>query len=88
NATEFTLQSPFWFSSINIPAMEAADRSRLAILELRPLPKAAEPLEPLPLADLGRQLFRRMVDGWPMLAECQRRFHRALIAAGHDSRAA
>lgn len=88
NATEFTLQSPFWFSSINIPAMEAADRSRLAILELRPLPKTAEPLEPLPLADLGRQLFRRMVDGWPMLAECQRRFHRALIAAGHDSRAA
>ncbi|WP_226019506.1 hypothetical protein [Novosphingobium sp. FKTRR1] len=88
NATEFTLQSPFWFSSINIPAMEAADRSRLAILELRPLSADAKPLEPLPLADLGRKLFRRMMDGWPMLAECKRRFHVALIEAGHDSRAA
>jgi hypothetical protein len=39
-AHEFTLQSPFWFSSINIPPLEGSDRSRLAILELRPFGRA------------------------------------------------
>lgn len=88
NAHEFTLQSPFWFSSINIPPMEASDRSRLAILELKPIPAGVPPLDlsKYDFAELGRKLQRRMVDAWPVLAECKHRYHLALAAKGHDSR--
>lgn len=88
-AHEFTLQSPFWFSSINIPPLEGSDRSRLAILELRPF----KPGTPAPdfgaynFADLGRQLQRRMIDAWPLLAATKGAYHRALAESGHDGRA-
>lgn len=89
NAHEFTLQSPFWFSSINVPPLEGSDRSRLAILELRPFrPGAAAPdLGKYNFEDLGRQLQRRMIDAWPILAECKSAYHKALAAGGHDGRA-
>lgn len=88
-AHEFTLQSPFWFSSINIPPIEASDRSRLAILELRPFADGtpAPDFSRIDWADMGRKLFRRMIDGWHMLAETKGLFHSALIKRGHDSRA-
>lgn len=88
-ATEFTLQSPFWFSSINIPPIEASDRSRLAILELKPIPEGTPPLDLAAhnLADMGRELHRRMVDAWPVLMPCKSLYHKALGAKGHDSRA-
>lgn len=88
-AQEFTLQSCFWFSSILIPPLLPQDRSRLAICELEPLPQDAEKmdLEAVNLPELGRKLFRRMVDGWPRLAATKGRFHDALQAVGHDSRA-
>lgn len=85
---EFTLQSPFWFSSINIPPIEASDRSRLAICELKPFAQGT----PKPnfakynFPDMGRQLYRRMIDGWPILAETKALFHDALAAQGHDNR--
>ncbi|PTR07882.1 MULTISPECIES: hypothetical protein [unclassified Novosphingobium] len=89
SAHEFTLQSPFWFSSINMPPLEGSDRSRLAILELRPFkPGTAMPdFGKYNFADLGKQLHRRMIDAWPILAECKSAYHRALAAAGHDGRA-
>jgi len=89
SAHEFTLQSPFWFSSINMPPLEGSDRSRLAILELRPFRAGVTPPDfgRYNFEDLGRQLHRRMIDAWPILAECKSLYHKALAAAGHDGRA-
>lgn len=90
SAVEFTLQSCFWFSSILIPHMEPQDRSRLAILELGPLPAGVAPPDALQTVDfgaMGRQLMRRMQDGWQRLAPTKAKFHAALAALGHDNRA-
>jgi hypothetical protein len=88
-AHEFTLQSPFWFSSINIPPLEGSDRSRLAILELRPFkPGTKAPnFSAYNFADLGRHLQRRMIDAWPLLAKTKAAYHSALSTSGHDGRA-
>lgn len=90
-AHEFTLRSSFWFSSILVPPLEPQDLSRLALLELRPLRRHVVDngiaLEKLPLALWGRKLFRRMVDGWARLSDTKLKFHKALAATGHDSRA-
>jgi hypothetical protein len=88
-AREFTLQSCFWFSSINIPPLQPQDRSRLAILELEPFaPEAVPPnLAALNLPDLGRKLMRRMVEGWWRLEATKQKFHAALAYVGHDNRA-
>lgn len=87
-AHEFTLQSPFWFSSINIPPIEASDRSRLAILELRPFADGTIPpdFEAIDFEDIGRKLQRRMIEMWPMLAKTKALFHAGLAKKGHDSR--
>lgn len=90
SAQEFTLRSAFFFSSINIPPLQPQDRSRLAILELKPFPKdwGAKPaLRDYNLPVLGRKLLRRMIDGWPRLAATIARYHEALAAQGHESRA-
>lgn len=90
SAQEFTLRSAFFFSSINIPPLQPQDRSRLAILELRPFPKGwgTRPhLADYNLPVLGRMLLRRMVDGWPRLAATIARYHETLAAQGHESRA-
>lgn len=88
-AHEFTLQSPFWFSSINIPPLQPQDRSRLAILELLPLDKGATPpvLSDWALPTIGREIARRMVDGWARLEGTKAKYHAALALMGHDSRA-
>lgn len=88
-AHEFTLRSPFWFSSIIIPPLMPQDRSRLAILELRPFAQGspAPALADFDFSELGRQLQRRMIDGWPMLAKAKDLFHAALARKGHDARA-
>lgn len=89
NAHEFTIQSCFLFSSINIPPLEPQDRSRLAMLELRPFAKGqrAPDLSKDNFPELGRELQRRMIDGWPRLLATKERFHAALALAGHTSRA-
>lgn len=88
-AHEFTLRSVFWFSSINIPPLQPQDRSRLAIIELKPFAEGAVPpdLPSFKLPLLGRRLMRRMVDGWHRLEATKRKFHEALAAAGHENRA-
>jgi len=88
-AHEFTLRSPFWFSSINIPPLQPQDRSRLAILELRPLkPENAPPvLAEWNLPAIGRALARRMMDGWHRLEATKAKYHVALAKTGHDARA-
>jgi hypothetical protein len=90
SAHEFTLRSAFFFSSINIPALQPQDRSRLAILELRPFPQewpAPPDLARYNLPVLGRKLLRRMIDGWHRLEATKIKFHEALAEAGHDGRA-
>jgi hypothetical protein len=90
SGVEFTLQSCFWFSSILIPPLQPQDRSRLAILELLPIPEGAVPPEELVTTDfgtVGRQLMKRMVEGWSRLAETKLKYHAALALAGHDNRA-
>jgi len=88
-AHEFTMQSPFWFSSINIPPLASQDRSRLAILELKPLKQGAPPpvLSDWGLSRIGRELQRRMIDGWHRLEATKAKYHLALAAVGHDARA-
>ena len=88
-AHEFTLASCFQFSSISIPPLEPQDRSRLGILELRPFPVGAiaPDLAKFKLAELGRQLQRRMIDGWERLEPTRAKYHRALAQVGHGSRA-
>lgn len=90
NAQEFTLESAFFFSSINIPPMEPQDRSRLAICELRPFPKDWGPkpnLHEYNLPVLGRKILRRMVDGWARLEATKVRYTEVLAAHGHVPRA-
>lgn len=88
-AQEFTLRSVFWFSSILIPPLEPQDRSRLALLELKPFPDKTKPIDlnALGLPKLGRQLQRRMVDGLHRLHATKAKFHAALAELGHDNRA-
>lgn len=88
-AHEFTLQSPFWFSSINIPPLEASDRSRLAILELKPFPEgtAAPDFSKDNFADMGRQIMRLMLDGLPRFAQTLALYRKALAERGHSNRA-
>lgn len=89
-AHEFTLQSPFWFSSINIPPLEASDLSRLAILNLKPFAPGtkAPDFSRIDFADMGRKLFRRMVDGWAFFGKTRAILHDLLVARGHDGRGA
>lgn len=88
-AHEFTLRSCFWFSSINIPPLQTQDRSRLGILELMPFAEGSVPpvLSDYHLGELGRQLQRRMVDGWYRLEATKAKYHAALSAVGHNARA-
>lgn len=88
-AHDFTLESPFWFSSINIPPMAPQDLSRLAVLQLDPLPRGGTPpdFDKLRLGDVGRKLFRRMVQSWARLSATKAKFYAALGATGHTARA-
>ena len=88
-AHEFTLRSCFWFSSINIPPLQPQDRSRLALLELDRFPAHSTPpvLHQWNLPQLGRELARRMVDGLHRVEATKAKYHAALAASGHDSRA-
>lgn len=88
-ATEFTLQSAFWASSILIPPMETQDRSRWAVCALEPFrPGDKSPnLRALRLPEMGQKILRRMVDGWARWDETRSAYHAALADLGHTSRA-
>lgn len=88
NVHEFIIRSPFMFSSILVPPMEAQDRSRQVILELDPLKNSRPPdLSPKRLRGLGKQLFRRVVDGWSRLPQAIEQYQAALQDQQLDSRA-
>lgn len=87
---QFRAQSAFLFSSILIPPMTPADRSRLAILELDDLPKGATlpDLTPRRLEAIGAFMRARLVQAWPKLAPTLQQFRAALAKIGHTNRSA
>jgi hypothetical protein len=89
-ATEFVARSCFYFSSILVPPMMPQDRSRMAILELKPIPDGArEPMiERQRVLELGAQLRRRVVDQWHRYEATLSAYRRALQGAGHSGRGA
>lgn len=90
-AKEFECRSAFICTSINIPTMRQQDMSRFAILNLDRFAEAtADPQIPWKMmGDVGRQLLRRMIDGWPRWSRTLLAFKKALIEHGrHDARGA
>lgn len=94
-AREYQCRSPFIASSINIPPMRGQDQSRFAVLQLQPFPDLPEGQEPQDLVweeaelhKIGRQLLRRMIDGWKRWPMVLKVFRHALIKVGHDPRGA
>jgi hypothetical protein len=89
--TEFVIQSGFKFSSILIPPMPGQDRSRMAILDLKRLPQAAdEPsITEREANAIGRWMRRRLADSWPRWAGLLAAFRRAMMEhGGHSGRGA
>lgn len=90
-AKEFECRSAFLCASINVPAMEGQDQSRFAILNLDtfPDPDANPPIPWDTVGTIGRQLMRRMLDGFPRYGRTLIAFKEALIRpGGHDARGA
>lgn len=102
NPSEFTARNCFAFSSILIPPLRQADRSRMAILELNRLRREETELRDLDenededpvLGDrlrwerIGRELSGRLLEQWARYFSTFRAYRRALIRGGHDARAA
>jgi hypothetical protein len=87
-AASFKAETSFVFSSILIPPMMAQDKSRLAILELDPLPRDAAKLnlDRATWEALGRAIIRRMVDQWHRFPDTLAAYAEALGDCGHDPR--
>lgn len=87
-AHDFEMRSAFLFSSVLIPPMTPADRSRLAILELQPFEREDEApkLEAAAIAEMGRAIRRRMLDQWERLDRVIEMFRFWLATVGHDAR--
>jgi len=89
SSTEFKARSCFLASSVLLPSLLPADRSRIAILKLGTLGTEPEPdLDPGSRRDLGRQLLRRLVDQWNRWNETLTVYRAALQKAGHGARGA
>jgi hypothetical protein len=86
--TQFNARSCFAFSSINTPPLEPADFSRMALLRLYRLPEGSVSLDldERKLHQVGRQIMRRMMDGWHLFHERFGDYKKVLARAGHDSR--
>lgn len=88
-AHEFTLRSPFWFSSILQPPLGGADASRIVTIELKPL--RGDAVKPdffkMAAADMGARLFRRVVDQSERLDQVIAIYAAALAKRGLDARA-
>lgn len=89
-ARAFVARSCFLLSSILIPPLHGQDRSRLAILDLKPLrPGAKEPaLGPEWMRRTDAAMARRLVDGWPRFEATLGVYRQMLKDAGHVARAA
>lgn len=88
-AREFKLQSSFMGSAISMPALDAQDASRMAILMLRERESAGGKLDVdvATLEAIGRHLLRRIFDRWGEWDGLVNVFRAAMIAVGHTDRA-
>lgn len=88
---EFSAEACFLFSSILIPPMPPADRSRIAMLELNELPKGARSpkLVDREIMAIGQWMLRRMLEAWDRWPAVLEEFQDALITVGgHKGRGA
>jgi len=87
---EFAARSTFGLSSIAVPPLNSADRSRFVVLQLHKLPDGIKPpnLAPRRLEQLGRRLLRRIVDNWGRWADTLTLYREAMELAGHTARGA
>lgn len=90
---EFQARSSFFFSAINPPPLNYQDRSRMAILALRPLKKtlAGPQWTETELREIGQVLLRRLMWWWEdyRLHNLIQTYRSVMIEkGGHDSRGA
>lgn len=87
---QFQARSAFLFSGINPPPLKPQDLSRIAMLELRPLPPDVErpDLSGARMRELGAKLRRRMYDAWPRWPRVLGAYRAALLERGHSQRGA
>ncbi len=88
---EFRAETCFLFSSILVPPMPPADRSRIGMLELNALPKGARDpaIDQREINAIGAWMRRRMYDGWARWPGLLAEFRDALIGVGgHKGRGA
>ncbi|HEV2746635.1 MAG TPA: hypothetical protein VGW34_04980 [Allosphingosinicella sp.] len=88
---KFTARSSFIFSSILIPPLAPADKSRFVVLELGELPKngRAPKISAADKREMCAALTRRMVDHWGRWERTLEAYRDALIDyGGHKSRGA
>lgn len=86
----FIARFAIMYSSILIPPLRPQDLSRIAVLNLHPLPRGGKAplLQPDQLRLLGTQLLRRLADQWHHLQDRLDTWRATLLAAGYDSRGA
>jgi len=90
NAQSFVARSCFLLSSILMPPLQGQDRSRMAVLELLPLPPgAAEPqLSADWMRNVGAVIGRRLLDGWVRWPATLAAYRAMLKEVGHGGRGA
>ncbi|OAN50684.1 hypothetical protein [Magnetospirillum moscoviense] len=97
---EFFQNAPYLFCSINMPGLNGADLSRIAVGVLGPLeghalpddakvpPEEDKVIMRRVMEPLGRRLLRRVVDNWHRFPAVLKAFRGAMKAAGHSGRGA
>lgn len=83
---EFAAQSTFSFSAINPPGIPPASLSRLAMLQLNPLPPDGQPPKLKAPETVGPRLLRRIADGFSDFPRLYEAYRTVLRANGHNSR--
>lgn len=84
----FQSRTSFFLSAIFLPSFSAQDLTRVAVIELKPLPIGATPppLDMAKIGALGRGLRRRIVDHWQRWPATFAAYSRALAEIGHERR--
>jgi hypothetical protein len=82
---KFIARNTFFCSGINMPPMEASDRSRFAILNLGKI-KVGKTAPPAIQEEWGRMLLRALMDGWNDLNVIRADWRATLAEAGLSGR--
>lgn len=83
---EFAAQSTFGFSAISPPGIPPASLSRMAIIQLNPLPPAGKPPRLKAVETVGPALLRRVADHFGEFPDIYEAFRSVLREHGHNSR--